>query len=490
MPAAPATRHAFVGRETELAQLERTARLAKAGLVVCSGRMRIGKTALIRRFAQSYGHFYEFQGLPPREQTARSHQLEHFTRQMSEQLRVPLARPQSWYEAFVLLARLMQGQRALIHLDEISWMACQDEDFVGQLKIAWDTRLKQNRGLILVLGGCGSAWIREHILDGTALMGRVSLSLALRELPLDKCNELFGALGGAAGQRMSTLEKVRLLCVTGGIPRYLEEIDYTATAERNITAMCFTSGGLLVDEFDKIFNDIFSSRAPTYRQIVSALVDGARTAAEICAQLGVAPSGIFTEYLEDLQAAGFVQRDYVYSLATADRASFSRYRLKDNYLRFYLKYVEPVRHRVETGTLNPDDIPPFAAFDAIVGLQLENLVLNNIPLVLKTLNIRHVRSASPYFQHQTLRQKACQIDLLIDTQHAVYLCEIKRSSRLKSSIVDEISEKARRLKIDRGKSLRRVLIYAGELDPGIEVSGALDQIVPFERFLHPPSQTA
>jgi hypothetical protein len=86
-------------------------------------------------------------------------------------------------------------------------------------------------------------------------MGRVSLSLDLHELPLDKCDEFFRTLGGAAGQRMSAPEKARILCVTGGVPRYLEEIDYASTAEANIVDLCFTRGGILVDEFDRIFND-------------------------------------------------------------------------------------------------------------------------------------------------------------------------------------------------------------------------------------------
>jgi len=64
----------------------------------------------------------------------------------------------------------------------------------------------------------------------------------------------------------------------------------------------------------------------------------------------------------------------------------------------------------------------------------------------------------------------------------VYLCEIRLRAKLSSKIVDEVNEKARLLTVDRGKSLRRVLIHMGELAPAIQASGAFDQIVPFERF--------
>lgn len=482
---ATTNRHVFVGREAELAQLRRIARLRKASLVVCRGRLRAGKSTLTQHFAQELEHFYEFQGLAPRPSMDRHDQLAHFSRQMAAQLRLPLLQPGSWYEAFELLARLTEDKPALIFLDEMSWMASQDIDFVGQLKTAWDTRFKKNRRLILVLCGSVSSWIDKNILNDTNFVGRVSLSIDLSELPLRECDEFFTENGGDPGRRMSAMDKTRLLCVTGGMPAYLEEIDYSISAERNIVELCFRKNGMLVDEFDNIFNDIFSARARTYKQIVEALTDGPRTFSEICAQLQVTASGVFPEYLEDLQAAGFVARDYSYSLASGRPGKLSRYRLKDNYLRFYLKYIEPVRQQVKQGVLK---VPRLAAFDTIMGLQLQNLVLNNIPLVLKLLNIdpAQVRSASPYFQKETQRSQPCQIDLLIDTTHAVYICEIKFRRTLGLSLADEISEKARRLKVDPGKNARRVLIYMGELAPSLAASGAFDQIISFEDLLNAP----
>src|SRR5262249_2834152 len=155
------------------------------------------------------------------------------------------------------------------------------------------------------------------------------------------------------------------------------------------------------------------------------------------------------------------------------------------YLRFYLKYIEPQREKIEAGIFDAAGVRGFAAFDAIMGLQFQNLVLNNIPLVLEKLsiNLAQLRSASPYFQNQTRRQRACQIDLLIDTKYAVYLCEIKLRAKLAASVIDEVAEKATRLNVDRTKSLRRVLIYLGDLASGVGESGAFDQLIPFQDFL-------
>ena len=474
----------FIGRESELAQLRRIAGLPKASLVVCRGRRRIGKSTLIQRFAQQFPNSYEFQGLAPRQQLTNRDQLDSFSQQLATQLGLPPLQLRNWHEAFTLLARYTADQEALIFLDEISWMASRDRDFVGQLKIAWDTMFKKNRGLVLVLCGSVSSWIDRNILNSADFMGRTSLSIDLQELSLAECNEFWGA----ARDRVSALEKFRVLAVTGGIPRYLEEIDYSATAKQNITDLCFRREGILFGEFDKIFNDIFSRKSATYREVVCKLADGPRSFSEVCAALEVSPNGAISEQLADLETSGFIRRDYVYSPRTGVRGKLSRYRLRDNYLRFYLKYIEPASDRIARGVYDGRGAADFSEFESILGLQFENLVHSNLPGVLGLLGINpaQVVSASPYFQNRTQRQQACQVDLLIDTRYAVYVCEIKFRRRIARTVVDEISAKADKLRIDRSKSLRRVLIHVGELASAVEESMALDHIVSFDRLLKAP----
>lgn len=98
----------------------------------------------------------------------------------------------------------------------------------------------------MVLCGSVSSWIDYNILNSADFMGRVSLSIDLRELPLADCNQFWNSASG----EVSVLEKFRILAVTGGVPRYLEEIDYSATAEQNIKDLCFRKEGILFNEFE------------------------------------------------------------------------------------------------------------------------------------------------------------------------------------------------------------------------------------------------
>ena len=71
---------------------------------------------------------------------------------------------------------------------------------------------------------------RKNILSNTGFVGRISFTLTLEELPIKDCNEFWGK----KSHNISAMEKLKLLSVTGGIPRYLEEINSSLSAEKNI----------------------------------------------------------------------------------------------------------------------------------------------------------------------------------------------------------------------------------------------------------------
>jgi hypothetical protein len=98
-----------------------------------------------------------------------------------------------------------------------------------------------------------------------------------------------------------------------------------------------------------------------------------------------------------------------------------------------------------------------------------------------------VLSAAPYFQNKTKRQKACQIDLLIQCRYSIYLCEIKFGQKIFPEVIDEVSEKIGKLAIPKGVSVRPILIYQGELSPKIERADFFSHLISFEQFLQSPT---
>jgi hypothetical protein len=132
--------------------------------------------------------------------------------------------------------------------------------------------------------------------------------------------------------------------------------------------------------------------------------------------------------------------------------------------------------------LSLDQLPEW---DIVLGLQFENLVLNNLSALTRHLGLERtpLLAAGPYSQRATVRKKGCQIDLLIRTKHALHVVEIKRRKSIDLSVVDEVREKVLRLPSDRNLSVRTALVYEGTLDPRVETEGYFDFIIPFARFL-------
>ena len=136
--------------------------------------------------------------------------------------------------------------------------------------------------------------------------------IVLEELSLYECNEFWNAERG----RVSAFDKLKVLSVIGGVPRYLEEILPTQSAETNIQRLCFRKEGFLFSEFERIFSDLFSKRSAIYKNIAERLAVGPCELKDIYTALNVKKNSLVSEYMEDLVTAGFVSHDFTWHLKT------------------------------------------------------------------------------------------------------------------------------------------------------------------------------
>lgn len=472
----------FFGREAEQAAFQQLFRKATASLVVCCGRRRIGKSTLIRKCAAQAQNFLAFEGLAPHAGLSNEQQLAFFARKLAEQTRLPELPLTNWPQAFQTLASaLPRAGWTVVLFDEISWMARYEKNFPGFLKEAWDNWFKPHGKLILVLCGSVSSWIEDNILHNTGFVGRPSLRLTLEPLSLPECDGFWGR----QRQRISPLDKLKVLSVTGGVPRYLEEIDPTLSAEENIHRLCYRKEGFLFNEFEGIVGDIFEKRAPEYRELLQTLVAGGKSVSQISDALGRSRSGHLSRQLHELELAGFIRRDAVFDPANGLEKRMELFRLSDNYLRFYLKYVEPERRAIEKGLYKDRPLETLPEWDTIMGLQFENLVLNNLARLRPILGLAAtpILAAAPFYQKKTARKESCQVDLLLRTKNALYVAEMKCRRSITSTVMEEVREKIRRLKPPRNLSLRTALVYEGQLAPEIEIEGYFDFLIPFARLM-------
>ena len=475
----------FIGREEQLRQLRDLWRKDVASLVTCRGRRRIGKSTLIAEFARrSHVRFLKLEGLPPRKGVTNETQLEMFARQLAEQTQSSFEPLTNWFDAFARLDRHIDKRtKTIVLLDEISWMGKFDVNFPGQLKYAWDNRFSKKSKLIVVLCGSVSSWIDKNILKSKGFVGRPSLNLVVPELSMRESYAFWTKRG--VGSMVSTSAVVDILSITGGVPKYLESIDPAIEANENISKLCFRPGGLLVDEFDEIFDDSLDENLGFKKKLLMALAAGAKSPSELAESLQVEVGGFISENLAGLETAGFVAKDEGINPQNGKRSNLVRYRICDNYTRFYLKYIEPNRGLIKRGAYNFMSVEQLPGWSSILGLQFESLICNNLVGVLKALDLDRtlLLSAAPYRQGETKRLKGCQIDLLLQTRHAVYVIEIKRRNSIGEEIVDEVRDKMARLKVRRGMSVMPVLIYEGHASARIAADGFFARMISAEDML-------
>lgn len=472
----------FIGREEELAGLQELWKRPGARLVTCRGRRRIGKSTLFEEFARRSGaQFIKLEGLAPQPAMRDADQIRFFVEQLALQTDTVDAVPDSWLKAFKMLASALPAKkRVVVLLDEISWLGAYDPNFPGELKVAWDNWFQKKINLMLVLCGSVSAWISNNILNNTGFVGRRSEDLVLEELPLVDCVRFWGK----AASRLSPTDLVDVLSVTGGVPRYLEDIDPALSADENIRNLCFSPRGLLLGEFDDLFASAFGERAEVKKSILRTLASGAKSGKEIAEELGSANSGHLTDWLAELEIAGFIAKDAGFNPETGRPSRLFRWRIRDNYTRFFLKCIEPNAEAIRKKLFAFSSVSLLSGWNTVMGLQFESLIMSNVHALLPHLGLARtqVLSAAPWRKTPGVSNPGCQIDLLLQTPRSLTVVEIKRRKEIGREVVAEVEKKIRAVPA-KGKSLRTALVYVGNLSPAVEQEGFFDFIIPFENLL-------
>ena len=473
----------FIGRKEQLDALSLLWGKRTSSLVTCRGRRRIGKSTLIEEFARrTADHFINIVGLSPRKGMTDRRQRVNFCEELADQTGGSIGHARNWTAAFRMLdERIPKEGRTVVLLDEISWMGSRNPDFAGYLKTAWDKRLKKHDNLVLVLCGSVSSWIADNILDSTGFVGRDSLDIEVGELSLAESVKM---LGGSDGH-ISSREIFDFLSVTGGVPKYLEEFHPEWSFEENVRQLCFMPRGTLFREFNETFSEVFGKKVSSRGEVLRTLAETPLSVVEIARALGRTPNGKLSRTLRDLVYAGFVSRDSGLNPITHEPLRMERYRIRDNYTRFYLKEIEPRHQAIEKGLFKFSSVEQLTGWRGLLGLQFENMVLNHVEDLFRHFGLERslVVSAAPFTRRAGKGVKGCQIDLLIQTERMALVVEIKHGKRIEHGVIEEVREKVANLEVAKGLSVRTALVYDGTLAPSVEADRYFDFLLPFDRLL-------
>ena len=159
----------FIGRERELAYLERLYKSDKFEFAVLYGRRRVGKTALISRFIEEKKAIY-LMGV----ESSEKQNLENFSRSILEygtgmQMDTAFL---SFQAALEYVFTLAEKERIILVIDEYPYVARASKSFASTLQMLIDKHKDRSR-LMLILCGSSMSYMEDHVLAYKApLYGR------------------------------------------------------------------------------------------------------------------------------------------------------------------------------------------------------------------------------------------------------------------------------------------------------------------------------
>ena len=408
----------LIGRKKEIAILNEALASKRAEMIAVIGRRRVGKTFLIDNI---YKKEIIFKQTGVRNATTEE-QLKTFSKKLEELADNKIETPKDWLDAFFLLRKqikplLKKKKKFVLFFDELSWLAGSDAKFLDYLGHFWnDWAYQQN--LVIVLCGSASSWIIKKVInDKGGLHNRVTKYLHLQPFTL-KETEAFLL---AKRINFTRYQIVQLYLAFGGIPLYLEEIKKGKSAAQNINDICFSSTGLLRNEFNRLYTALFEN-ADHHIAIIRALASKRKglTRTEII-KLAKVPNGSSTSIiLEELEESDFIMAYHPFKKKKKDKI----YRLIDEYSLFYLQFIENTAYSGQGTFMQLSDKQSFKIWS---GYAFEGICMKHVPQIKKALGISGVYTTTySYLKKATADEKTIQIDMLIErADRVINIFEIK-----------------------------------------------------------------
>ena len=458
----------FVGRSIETKELTQLYRSEGAKLVVLYGRRRVGKSTLIEHFMLDKNHL-RFEGL---EHQRTLSQISYFAQDLATQCADPIlqrSKLASWLPLFDYLTQWLskQTKKSIIFFDEFQWLAANKSSLVSLIKKYWDQHWSKQK-VMLILCGSVSSYMVKRVIMSQALYGRINFELCLQPMDLYESYQLL------QGKRSSD-EILMYALILGGIPKYLQEIDPTKSFDQNINRLLFTRTGILMSEYSKIFYSQFKEHR-TYEAIVQYLQDEPHTLDEVGRKLKIASGGGLKFYLTNLERALFITSYMPYDKGRASK--LKKYKLTDEYLRFYFKYVAPhLRLIMENRNKNLFARLVKSHWQPWLGFAFENFCLKNALHLAHIMGFSdHVVQWGPYFKRG---ESNFQVDLIyVRNDRVITLCEIKYYDHpVTTDVVAEVQRKCSLIHLPRGYTLEKVLIARFGADLALRQLGYFHQIL-------------
>ena len=327
----------FIGRESELRDLQAEIAKDRASLVVAYGRRRVGKSALLQEATRGRPIIF-YQAT----RVASSLNLAALKEEIQRSLGTdPLVEGiGDWLGILHYLASAARRSPGLVVvLDEFPYLVDVDAPLPSIIQKFWDSGAANESKLKLILCGSMIAQMEDLLAEKNPLYGRKTMSLELEPLPLRDASKFFPGY--------SADDLVLVHAIFGGIPYYLQLCDPKASLEDNVVHLLLGSTAPLIDEPMNLLQSELRD-VQRYSSIISAVADGCTKSSEIIGRVKEVPdSRALSPYLDKLFRMHLIRPTR--SMDATERERDRRYFLSDPLMAFWYRFVRPNLSSVTRG---------------------------------------------------------------------------------------------------------------------------------------------
>ena len=323
----------FVNRERELRALGRACG-DQSGLVVVSGRRRVGKTALLDQFTRGRRSVFL-----PGTRASVPEALARFESRLRDVIEphpgdlLALGHFTSWDSALGYVLARSATEPLLVVFDEFPYLCEADPSLASTVQAHWDHR--GDSQLSMILAGSHVGLMEELVAADAPLFGRADAHLRLAPFTWQDAPLLVGGDDPTAW--------IEAWITVGGMPRYLSLWDPRHDALANLADLLDGPGAPLVDEGTVVLQELTPGSAAARLLELSAL--GAESFSALRARSELAAATI-SEALSALERLGLIQRITPVG-EDPRRTKRVRWRVRDPFLRLWLSIVAPNRDAFE-----------------------------------------------------------------------------------------------------------------------------------------------